>query len=254
VSKKGIGLKNIVHLHRRGGSLKGKIMVVDDEETLVRLITYNLNKEGYTTVFAQDGNTAWELIAREKPDLIILDLMIPGKDGLEICRDLRLQNNNIPIIILTAKDDEIDKVVGLEIGADDYVTKPFGVRELLARVKAVMRRNQEVSRDEVRGEELIIGSFTLKADKYEIYHNGNLLDLTLKEYELLSILLRNRGKVLKREYLLDVLWDYSESVNTRVLDVHISKLREKIEKDSKNPKYIKTMRGLGYKFEDNASD
>jgi two-component system alkaline phosphatase synthesis response regulator PhoP len=234
--------------------MKGKIMVVDDEEALVRLITYNLNKEGYATVYAYDGNEAWALIPKEEPDLIILDLMMPGKDGLEICRDLRLQNNNIPIIMLTAKDDEIDKVVGLEIGADDYVTKPFGVRELLARVKAVLRRKQEIGQAEKAGEKTVIGSFVIKPEKYEIYHKEKLLDLTLKEYELLIILLRNKGKVLKRDYLLDILWDYSESVSTRVLDVHISKIRDKIEEDSKDPKYIKTIRGLGYKFEDNNND
>lgn len=230
--------------------MKGKIMVVDDEEALVRLITYNLNKEGYATIPAYDGNEAWELILKDTPDLVILDLMLPGKDGLEICRDLRTHKINIPIIMLTAKDDEIDKVVGLEMGADDYVTKPFGVRELIARVRAVLRRKEELSWDGEIEDELVIGSFIIKPDKYEIYHNGVLLGLTLKEYELLKILLDNKGKVLKRDYLLDVLWDYSESVNTRVLDVHISKLREKIEIDTRNPKYIRTVRGLGYKFEE----
>jgi two-component system alkaline phosphatase synthesis response regulator PhoP len=230
--------------------VKGRIMVVDDEEALVRLITYNLNKEGYATVSAFDGNEAWELILKDNPDLVILDLMLPGKDGLEICRDLRSHNINIPIIMLTAKDEEIDKVLGLEMGADDYVTKPFGVRELIARVRAVLRRKKELPLDERINNEVVIGSFIIKPDKYEIYHNNIPLDLTLKEYELLEILLHNKGKVLKREYLLDVLWDYSESVSTRVLDVHISKLREKIEIDTKNPKYIKTVRGLGYKFEE----
>lgn len=230
--------------------MKGKIIVVDDEEALVRLVTYNLNKEGYTTIPAYDGNEAWELIIKEKPDLVVLDLMLPGKDGLEICRDLRSHNINIPIIMLTAKDEEIDKVLGLEMGADDYVTKPFGVRELIARVKAVLRRKTELPLDMENNKDSVIGSFIIKPDKYEIYHNGKVLELTLKEYELLKILLDNRGKVLKRDYLLDVLWDYAESVNTRVLDVHISKLREKIEADTKNPQYIKTIRGLGYKFEE----
>lgn len=230
--------------------MKGKIMVVDDEESLVRLITFNLNKEGYETVIAYDGLEALTVMEKEKPDLLVLDLMLPGKDGLEICRELRAQNNSIPIIMLTARDEEIDRVVGLELGADDYVVKPFSVRELLARVKAVLRRNYKSS-DKGREEtdEIQAGPFVIKADSYEIFFQGQPLDLTLKEYELLEILIRNQGRVLKRDYLLEVLWDYAESVNTRVLDVHVSKLRDKIEIDSKNPQYIKTVRGLGYKLE-----
>lgn len=229
--------------------MKGKILVVDDEEALVRLITYNLSKEGFEVIAAYDGEQACRLIEQDKPDLLILDLMLPGKDGLEICRDMRSQHNYTPIIMLTARDDEVDKVVGLEMGADDYVTKPFSVRELTARVKVNLRRTQQTVQPEDTKRELIIGDFTIKSDKYEIYHKGKLLELTLKEYELLGMLLRNHGKVLKREYLLDVLWDYANGVNTRVLDVHISKLREKIEVDPKNPDYIKTIRGLGYKIE-----
>lgn len=229
--------------------MKGKILVVDDEEALVRLITYNLSKEGFEVMAAYDGDEAWNLIQQNKPDLLILDLMLPGKDGLEICRDMRSQHDYTPIIMLTARDEEIDKVVGLEMGADDYVTKPFSVRELTARVRAILRRNNPSM--PVEDELQSLGDFTIKPDKYEIYHREKLLDLTLKEYELLAMLLRNRGKVLKREYLLDVLWDYADGVNTRVLDVHISKLREKIEKDPKNPVYIKTVRGLGYKIEVN---
>ncbi len=231
-------------------TVKGKIMVVDDEESLVRLITFNLNKEGYETVFAYDGLEALTIMDKEKPDLLVLDLMLPGKDGLEICRELRAQNNPIPIIMLTARDEEIDRVVGLELGADDYVVKPFSVRELLARVKAVLRRNNKGSEKE-REEtaEIQAGPFVIKADSYEIFFEGQPLDLTLKEYELLEILIRNQGRVLKRDYLLGVLWDYAESVNTQVLDVHVSKLRDKIEIDSKNPQYIKTVRGLGYKLE-----
>lgn len=230
--------------------MKGKIMVVDDEESLVRLITYNLSKEGYTTVYAYDGNEVWDMVNKENPDLIILDLMLPGKDGLEICRELRANNISIPIIMLTARDDEIDKVVGLELGADDYVTKPFSVRELIARVKAVMRRQNTIIEAAEGDKEVTIGDFTIKPERYEINFRGERLDLTLKEYELLEILLRNQGRVLKRDYLLEVLWDCTDGVNTRVLDVNISKLRDKIEADSKNPQYIKTVRGLGYRFED----
>jgi len=230
--------------------MEGRIMVVDDEEALVRLISYNLAKEGFNIITAEDGNEAWEKIKTEKPDLIVLDLMLPGKDGLEICRDMRRDNIDTPIIMLTARDEEIDKVLGLELGADDYMTKPFSVRELIARVKAVLRRNRSIKQPGLEEKEIIIGDFMIKPEKYEIFQQGQLLDLTLKEYELLEILLKNKDRVLKREYLLQVLWDYADGVNTRVLDVHISKLREKIETDPKNPIYIKTVRGVGYKFEE----
>lgn len=231
--------------------MQGKILVVDDEESLVRLISYNLNKEGFLTIPAYDGEQALKLVQEENPDLIILDLMLPGKDGLEVCRRLRSDKIKTPVIMLTARDEEVDKIVGLELGADDYVTKPFSVRELCARVKAVLRRKHESHEAaESQEQELVIGSFILKPDSYQIYHHGKLLDLTLKEFELFSLLLRNKGRVLKRDYLLDVIWDFSESANTRVLDVHISKIRDKIEENSKNPQYIKTIRGLGYKFEE----
>lgn len=233
--------------------MNGKIMVVDDEEALVRLITYNLGKEGFSTLPVYDGNEVLPLVTRENPDLIILDLMLPGKDGLEICRELRREKIKTPVIMLTARDDEIDRVLGLELGADDYVTKPFSIRELSARVKAVLRRRNDSFEPDQPDREIRVGNFTIKPEKYEIYYQGKLLDLTLKEYELLEILIKNRGRVLKRDYLLQVLWDYNDSVSTRVLDVHISKLREKIETDSRNPKYIKTVRGLGYKFEEKAN-
>jgi Response regulators consisting of a CheY-like receiver domain and a winged-helix DNA-binding domain len=231
--------------------MDGKILVVDDEEALVRLITYNLNKEGFSTLAVYDGNDVMPAVLQEQPDLIILDLMLPGKDGMEICRELRREKIRTPIIMLTARDDEIDRVLGLELGADDYVTKPFSVRELSARVKAVLRRQQPANTEPVKNDqEIIAGRFTIKPEKYEIYKDGELLELTLKEYELLELLIKNKGRVLKRDYLLQILWDYNDSVSTRVLDVHISKLREKIEKDSRDPKYIKTVRGLGYKFEE----
>jgi two-component system alkaline phosphatase synthesis response regulator PhoP len=230
--------------------MKRKILVVDDEESLVRLITYNLNKEGFNTVCAYDGSEVARLIEKENPDLLILDLMLPEKGGLEVCQEIRTSGSRIPIIMLTARDEELDRVLGLELGADDYVTKPFSVRELVARVKAVLRRNLGAeAAEESRSDSVQAGPFLVKPESYEIYFRGQLLDLTLKEYELLDILIRNRGRVMKRDYLLELLWDYSESVNTRVLDVHISKLRDKIEQDSKNPRYIKTVRGLGYKLE-----
>lgn len=232
--------------------MKGKVLVVDDEESLVRLITYNLTKDGFQTLQANDGNEAWRLIMQEKPDLIILDIMLPGKDGLEICRDLRKENITTPIIMLTAKDDEVDKVVGLELGADDYVTKPFSVKELSARVRAVLRRNNATDNLPAENENITAGKFTIKPLSYEIWYKGKKLDLTMKQYELLEMLLRNKGRVLKREYLLEVLWDYPDSANTRTLDVYISKLREKIEDDAKKPQHIITVRGYGYKFEENS--
>lgn len=228
--------------------MKGKILVVDDEKALTRLVSYNLEKDGFTCIQASEGTRVRDIIASEKPDLVILDLMLPGQDGLEICRDMRSAGDKTPVIMLTARDDEIDKVLGLELGADDYVTKPFSVRELKARVKAVLRRRADIDEENNSSSDINIGSFTIKPDSYEIFHNNQVLDLTVKEYELLDILLRNRGKVLKRDYLLEVLWGYPDSSSTRVLDVHISKLRDKIERDTKNPQYIKTIRGIGYKF------
>ena len=227
----------------------GKILIVDDEEALVRLITHNLKKEGFETFAAYDGDEAWHLIETIKPDLIVLDLMLPGKDGLEICRELRREKIMTPIIMVTARDDEIDRVLGLEMGADDYVTKPFSVRELAARVKAVLRRRQTGMDKEPRDSGITVGSFIIKPEEYQIYHQGRRLDLTLKEYQLLALLIKNRGRVLEREYLLEAIWDSPDSVSTRVLDVYISKLRDKIEPDPDNPQVIKTVRGVGYKFE-----
>jgi two-component system alkaline phosphatase synthesis response regulator PhoP len=227
--------------------MKAKILVVDDEESLVRLITYNLRREGYDTVEAFDGDQAWKMINSAHPDLILLDLMLPGKDGLEICQLMREEKIFIPVIMLTAKDEEIDRILGLEMGADDYVTKPFSVRELMARVKAILRGRQQ---DPLPRPVVVeAGDLVLRTDSFEVFRNGVKIDLTLKEFELLEILVRNQNKVLKRDYLLNTLWDYNATTNTRVLDVHISKLRDKIEPDTGQPVYIKTVRGIGYKFE-----
>jgi two-component system alkaline phosphatase synthesis response regulator PhoP len=228
--------------------MKAKVMVVDDEESLVRLLTHNLQREGYDTVTAFDGLAAWDQIQAEAPDLILLDLMLPGIDGLEVCRLMRENKIHIPVIMLTAKDEEIDRVLGLEIGADDYVTKPFSVRELMARVKAILRRRRQESQE--TSETLKVGDLLLKPDSYEVFLKGEKIELTLKEFELLEMLVRNKGRVLKRDYLLRSLWDYNESTQTRVLDVHISKLRDKLESNSNEPIYIKTIRGIGYKFEE----
>jgi two-component system alkaline phosphatase synthesis response regulator PhoP len=176
--------------------------------------------------------------------------MLPGKDGLEICRDIRRQEIKIPIIMLTACAAEADRILGLEAGADDYVTKPFSVRELIARVKAVLRSKANQKEAEHADLDVVAGDFIIKSENYEIYFKGRLLVLTLKEYELLELLIKNKGRLLKRESLWQLLWEHPDKINSRVLDVHISRLREKIEKDSSNPQYIKTVRGLGYKFEE----
>ena len=227
-----------------------KILVVDDEEHIAELISYNLTSNGYKVITANNGNDAVKLAVEEKPNLILLDLMIPGKDGYDVCKDIRSNSEirNTPIIMLTAKSEELDKILGLELGADDYITKPFSVRELLARVKAVLRK---FSISEPESNILIFGNLTADFDKREILVNDKKLDLTLKEFELLEILIRNKGKILTRDTLLDKIWGYEYIGETRTVDVHIRYLRKKIELDDKNPKLIETIRGVGYRFNPN---
>ena len=227
-----------------------KILVVDDEENIAELISYNLTSNGYKVIIANNGNDAVKLAVEEKPNLILLDLMIPGKDGYDVCKDIRSNSEirNTPIIMLTAKSEELDKILGLELGADDYITKPFSVRELLARVKAVLRR---FSISEPENNILVFGNLTADFDKREILVNDKKLDLTLKEFELLEILIRNKGKILTRDTLLDKIWGYEYIGETRTVDVHIRYLRKKIELDDKNPKLIETIRGVGYRFNPN---
>ena len=227
-----------------------KILVVDDEEHIAELISYNLTSNGYKVITANNGNDAVKLAVEEKPNLILLDLMIPGKDGYDVCKEVRSNSDvrNTPIIMLTAKSEELDKILGLELGADDYITKPFSVRELLARVKAVLRR---FSISEPESNILIFGNLTADFDKREILVNDKKLDLTLKEFELLEILIRNKGKILTRDTLLDKIWGYEYIGETRTVDVHIRYLRKKIELDDKNPKLIETIRGVGYRFNPN---
>ena len=227
-----------------------KILVVDDEEHIAELISYNLTNNGYKVVIANNGIDAVKLAVEEKPSLILLDLMIPGKDGYDVCKDVRSNSEirNTPIIMLTAKSEEIDKILGLELGADDYITKPFSVRELLARVKAVLRRFTIV---EPESNVLVLGDLTADFDKREIFVKDKKLDLTLKEFELLEILIRNKGKILTRDTLLDKIWGYEYIGETRTVDVHIRYLRKKIEADDKNPKLIETIRGVGYRFNPN---
>ena len=227
-----------------------KILVVDDEEHIAELISYNLTSNGYKVITANNGNDAVKLAVEEKPNLILLDLMIPGKDGYDVCKDVRSNSEirNTPMIMLTAKSEELDKILGLELGADDYITKPFSVRELLARVKAVLRR---FSISEPESNVLVFGNLTADFDKREILVNDKKLDLTLKEFELLEILIRNKGKILTRDTLLDKIWGYEYIGETRTVDVHIRYLRKKIELDDKNPKLIETIRGVGYRFNPN---
>lgn len=227
-----------------------KILVVDDEEHILELISYNLSSNGYKVLKANNGIDAVKIAIEEKPNLILLDLMIPGKDGYDVCREVRSNSDirNTPIIMLTAKSEEFDKILGLELGADDYVTKPFSVRELLARVKAVLRRFTAI---EPESNILTFGDLVADFDKREICIKGNKLDLTLKEFELLEILIRNKGKILTRDTLLDKIWGYEYIGETRTVDVHIRYLRKKIEEDDKNPRYIETIRGVGYRFNPN---
>lgn len=223
------------------------ILVVDDEEHIVELIKYNLENNGYTVITAYDGKAALDKVSNNEIDLIILDIMLPEIDGIDVCKILKKDKNteNIPIIMLTAKSEETDKVLGLEIGADDYITKPFSVRELLARIKAVLRRSKD---DKNTNNIIKIGDITIDIEKHEVTKNGIKIDLTLKEFELLRILAENRGKVLSRSLLLDEVWGYDYFGETRTVDVHIRHLRKKIENIDNKSKYIETIRGIGYKM------
>lgn len=230
-----------------------RILVVDDEESIVTLLQFNLEKAGYIVETAADGKTAFSLANNQKFDLIILDLMIPELDGLEVCKKLRQQKNSTPILMLTAKDDEFDKVLGLELGADDYMTKPFSPREVVARVRAILRRVGQPLEEQVETEvnrSIKFGEVEVLPDNYEVMFKGEKLDLTPKEFELLLYLANNKGRVLTRDQLLNAVWNYEFIGDTRIVDVHISHLREKIEPNTKKPIYIKTVRGLGYKLEE----
>lgn len=233
-------------------TVQRKILVVEDEPSIVKLVQFNLEKAGFFVDVAFDGQNGLEKIAQKLPDLLILDLMLPKMDGLEICRRLRQEKVHVPILILTAKSDEFDKVLGLELGADDYMTKPFSPRELTARVKALFRRIdalREVQSQKNDQQMLQIGELIIDVEGYEVTREGNKLDLTPKEFELLFYMASHRGKVLSRDQLLNTVWNYDFVGDSRIVDVHVSHLRDKIETDSRNPLYIKTVRGIGYKFE-----
>jgi DNA-binding response OmpR family regulator len=231
-----------------------KVLVVEDESALRETLEYNLAKEGYAVCTAADGVSALEVARRELPDLILLDVMLPKMDGIEVCRILRGEMN-VPIIMLTARTDEVDKVVGLEVGADDYVTKPFSMRELLARVKASFRRvrliKEEVAAtgDGETPQALIFDDLIIDVGRHEVRLGDTVLSLKPKEYDLLLFLARNRGTTLTRDLVLERVWGWDFSGGTRTVDVHIRWLREKIERDPANPERIVTVRGVGYRFE-----
>lgn len=221
-----------------------KVLIVEDELPLLQTVSYNLEQEGYQVLKAQDGLTGLDIARSERPDLILLDLMLPGIDGVEVCRLLR-KEMDIPIIMLTAKSREIDKVVGLEVGADDYVTKPFGMLELLARVRAALRRARGSSQKE---ELLKSGELEMDIASHVVMISGTEVELRPKEFDLLHALLSNRGRVLERSQLLERVWGEDEYIDAGTLDVHIRRLREKVEIDPSKPQYILTIRGVGYKF------
>ena len=229
------------------------ILIVDDEQPIRDILVYNLKKEGYNTIEASDGSTAVDIALEKKPDLILLDIMLPKLDGLSVCK--RVKNSlNVPIIMLTAKDSEIDKILGLELGADDYITKPFSVRELVARVKANLRKvevvsnNQFVEKKENKKKEskIIVGDLELDLDKFEVKVRGQVIDLTLREFEVLKFLASQPEQVVTRETLLEKVWGYEYYGDIRTVDVTVRRIREKIEKDTSAPKILITKRGVGY--------
>lgn len=247
-----------------------KILVVDDEETIAEGLKYNLIREGYEVRVSNEGRQALSLAVAEKPDLVILDLMLPGMNGLDVCRSLR-QSSTVPILMLTAKEEEVDKILGLELGADDYMTKPFNLRELIARVRAMLRRmemlqtvslqntipttevihNTEVSSPSLlmQQEVIAVGNLAINLNQHTVMLGGKPITLKPKEFDLLAFLARHRGQVLTRETLLERVWDYDYSGGTRTVDVHIRWIREKIEADPSKPRYIHTIFGVGYKFD-----
>jgi two-component system, OmpR family, alkaline phosphatase synthesis response regulator PhoP len=237
-------------------NMSKKVLVVDDEPSIVTLLQYNLEQAGFEVITANDGEEGMKKAVREQPDLMILDLMLPKMDGIEVCKQLRQQKIMLPILMLTAKDDEFDKVLGLELGADDYMTKPFSPREVLARIKAILRRipSQQGHEETEDPHKIRIADLEILPEHYEAYFQGERLELTPKEFELLVYLAKHKGRVLTRDQLLSAVWNYDFAGDTRIVDVHISHLREKIEQNTKKPVYIKTIRGLGYKLEEPKMD
>lgn len=227
--------------------MRKKILVVDDEPSISMLIEFNLKLAGYDVRCVSDGEAVFDMLKPFRPDLIVLDLMLPKMDGIGVCRELRKQNNGVPIIMLTALQDVTDKIAGLDNGADDYMTKPFSPQELISRIQAIFRRLQTLPGSD---EDIIysIGSLQVHVEQREVYLDGKMIELTPKEFELLLFLCKHKGKVLSRQQLLHGVWDYHFLGDTRIVDVHISHLRDKIEKNARTPEYIMTVRNVGYKM------
>ena len=231
----------------------GKVLIVEDDRTLLDVLKYNLTKEGHDVVTASDGVEALDVARDKKPDLIVLDVMLPKLDGFEVCRILRRETTT-PILMLTAKASETDKVVGLELGADDYMTKPFSMREFLARIRAMLRRSEmmkmvESSAKETTPSIIKVGGLEIDFARHKVSQSGTTIDLSPKEFDLLAFLLKNREQVFSRDQLLEKVWGYDYAGDTRTVDVHIRWLRQKIEVDPANPRHLLTVRGIGYKFE-----
>ena len=224
------------------------VLIVDDEKAIVDILEFNLQREGYETLRAYDGPEGLRMAREKNPDLLLLDVMLPGMDGFEVCRTLRAEGNDVPIVMITAREEETDKVFGLENGADDYVTKPFSMRELLARVKANMRRTvsappEAESNDQIRMRDLVIDT-----ERHTVSKNGRMLDLTQREYELVRFLAQNPGKVVSRQELMSEVWQYEYFGDLRAVDVAVRRLREKLEDNPAEPEYVRTRRGVGYYF------
>lgn len=236
-------------------SSKKTILIVDDEETIVTMLSVNLQKEGYQTLEASNGEEGVQIALEKKPDLILLDIMLPKMDGFSVCKRIRQSLNNVPILMISAKDEEIDKILGLELGADDYITKPFSIRELMARVKANLRKAEIVAKaneqeSEIQQEndknKIKVGDLSLDLNRFEVKVRGEVVDLTLREFEVLKYLASQPEQVVTREVLLEKVWGYEYYGDIRTVDVTVRRIREKIEKDTSNPKILITKRGVGY--------
>jgi len=227
--------------------MRKRILIVDDEKNIVDILKFNLNKESFDTLEAYDGKTALAIAEREKPDLILLDVMLPEMDGFTVCRKLR-QTMQTPILMLTAREEEVDKVLGLELGADDYITKPFSPRELMARVKANLRRTIDDIIPQQKDEILRYADLEIDINRYEVRRDGEIIELTLREFELVKFLALQRGQVFSRENLLEKVWGYEYFGDVRTVDVTVRRLREKLERDPSKPVYVLTKRGVGYYF------